>query len=104
VGNGVAVPHPRNPSQGLFKNPHIIMARSIGGIDFQAPDNKKVHLFFMICAPNMVVHLRLLAKISKLLHIEGVIKKIIKASKGEDIIRLLLELERKKLFPWKESE
>ncbi len=102
VGNGIAIPHPRKSNPLLFKNPNILMARSVKGIDYQAPDNKNVYLFFMICAPNMVVHLRLLAQISKLLHVEGVIDRIMKVSKSDEIMRLLLELERKQLFPWEE--
>lgn len=80
------------------------MARSLEGIDFHAPDNKKVNLFFMTCAPNMVVHLRLLAKISKLLHLDGVIDKFMEAQNTDEIIRFLLELERNHLFPWEADE
>ncbi len=100
VGNGIAIPHLRNPSPILFKKPNILMARSKEGVDFHAPDKKKVHLFFMTCAPTMAVHLRLLAKISKLLHIEGVIDKFMGVSASDEIIRMLLEVERKHLFPW----
>lgn len=100
VGNGIAIPHPRNPDPALFKKPNILMARSNAGVDFLAPDNKKVNLFFMTCAPNMIVHFRLLAKISKLLHVEGVIDKFMQASASGEIIRMLLEMERKHLFPW----
>lgn len=100
VGNGIAIPHPRNPHPTLFKKPNIFMARSITGVDFSSPDNKKVHLFFMTCAPNMMVHLRLMAKISKLLHVEGVIDRLMQISGSDEIIQLLLEMERKHLFPW----
>ena len=100
VGNGIAIPHPRNPNPALFKKPNIVMARSKKGVDFHAPDDKKVHLFFMTCAPNMIVHLRLMAKISKMLHIEGVIDKFMNAVRNDEIIQLLLEMERKHLFPW----
>ncbi len=100
VGNGIALPHPRKPNPTWFKKPNILMARSEKGVDFDSPDNKKVHLFFMTCAPSMMVHLRLMAKISKLLHIEGVIDKFMQASNSDEIIQLLLEMERKHLFPW----
>ncbi|MDP8298745.1 MAG: PTS sugar transporter subunit IIA [Candidatus Tantalella remota] len=99
VGNGIAIPHPRKPNPTWFKRPNILMARSEKGVDFDSPDNEKVHLFFMTCAPNMMVHLRLMAKISKLLHIEGVIDDFMQVSKSDEIIRLLLEMERKHLFP-----
>lgn len=100
VGNGIAIPHPRKPSTKIFKKPNIIFARSKKGLDFNAPDNKNVHLFFMICAPNMVIHLRLMAKISKLLHIEGMIDRLMEINSEKDKITMLLEMERKHLFPW----
>ncbi|MBF0252782.1 MAG: PTS sugar transporter subunit IIA [Candidatus Omnitrophica bacterium] len=104
VGNGIAIPHPRHPDNTLFKKPNILMARSNKGVDFNSPDDKKVHLFFMTCAPNMVIHLRLLAKISKLLHIKGVINKFMRLSSGKEIIQFLLEMERKHLFSWKTND
>lgn len=100
VGNGIAVPHPRDFEPTLFQRPNIVMAKSRDGVDFSSPDGKKVHLFFMTCAPNMMIHLKLLAKISKLLHVEGVIDRFMQASTSNEIIRLLLEMERKHLFPW----
>ena len=100
VGNGIAIPHPRNPNSKLFKNPNIMIAKSKKGIEFDAPDNKRVHLFFLICAPNMIVHLRLLAKVSKLLHIEGVVDEFMQISHNDEMMKVLLSIERKQLFPW----
>jgi len=100
AGNGIAVPHPRNPDPAMFRRANILMARSAAGVDFDAPDNQKVHLFFMTCAPNIVIHLRLLAKLSKMLHIKGAAKKFMNLSTGKEIIQFLLEMERKNLFPW----
>ena len=104
VGNGIAIPHPRKPDSSLFRKPNILMARSQNGIDFHSPDGKNVHLFFMACAPNTTDHLRLIAKISELLQSDGVIDKFMKASGGDEIIKVLLEMERKNLFPWEEVE
>ncbi|MFH1878999.1 MAG: PTS sugar transporter subunit IIA [Candidatus Omnitrophota bacterium] len=91
VGNGVAIPHPRNPNPELFSEPKIVIGRSVEGIDFSAPDKKKVHLFFMICAPNIFAHLRILAKISKLLRNEGVTERILGAADKKEMIALLAE-------------
>jgi len=104
VGNAVALPHPRHPSPQLFKEPKIIILRSKTGVDFDAFDKKLVNLFFMPCSSNEFVHIRLLAKISKLLHISGVTKQIINAETKEQIMRLLLEFDRKYLFPGKEPQ
>jgi len=104
VGNGVAFPHPRHPSPQLFKDPKIIILRSKRGIDFNAPDKKSVSLFFMPCASIEFVHIRLLAKISKLLHVSGIVDQIMSANTKEQIMRLLLEFDRKHLFPGKEPQ
>ena len=100
AGKGIAIPHPRNPDPSIFRSSNILLGRSDKGIDFKAPDNEKTHLFFMICVPNIVVHLRLLAKLSKMLHTPGAIQKFITLSSGREIIQFLLDLEKKALFGW----
>lgn len=100
AGNGIAVPHPRNPDPSIFRKANILMARSAAGVDFGAPDKQKVHLFFMTCAPNIVVHLRVLAQLSKMLHIKGAVDKFMNLSTGKEIIQFLLEIERQNLFSW----
>jgi nitrogen PTS system EIIA component len=99
LGKKVAIPHPRDPKPSLFSQPNIVLARSEKGIDFSAPDGKKTHLFIMICSPNMLIHLKLLAKISRVLQKENVIDSIMKASSRDEVMRLLLEIERKNIFP-----
>jgi len=94
LGHGVAVPHPRIPSKELFQKPNIMLIRSKKGVDFGAPDKEKVHLFFMTCAPSIFMHLRLLAKIAKLLKIKDIIAQFMDASDKMEIIRILLEQER----------
>lgn len=103
VGNGIAIPHPRNPDPDMFIKTGIVMARSFEGLEFDSPDGRKVNLFFMTCAPNMMVHLRMMAKLSKLLHIEGVFDRFMNASDEEDVIRILLELEKQNMFRLKSS-
>jgi excisionase family DNA binding protein len=65
IGKGVAIPHARHPSPSLFKEPKIIILRTKNGIAYGAPDERLVQLFFMICAPSELIHLRLLARISR---------------------------------------
>ncbi len=98
IGDGVAVPHPRSPSPKLFNKPGIIILRSKIGIDYDAPDDKPVYLFFMTCAPNEFVHLRLLAKISKFLRIANTTKKLIDAENEEQIIKILFRFDSDHLF------
>ena len=95
IGNGIAIPHARNPRIGL---------RSNKGVNFSAPDNEKVYLFFMICPTNAFVHMRLLAKIAKLLHGLDMVDKLRQAKNKEEITALLLEFERTQfIFPQQEK-
>ncbi len=94
VGNCIAIPHPRNPSEELFRRSSVIIARSLNGVDFSSPDGKKVHLFFMACATDITLHLKLLSKIAKLLESKNVFYKFMNANSKEDIIKILLESER----------
>ncbi|MBI4845018.1 MAG: PTS sugar transporter subunit IIA [Candidatus Omnitrophica bacterium] len=98
IGKGVAVPHPRNPSAEIFQKPNVVFARLEKGIDFGAPDAKDVFVFFMICAPNEFVHLRLLAKIAKLMHVENITEKLLRAQDREKIMQILLEVDHKRMF------
>ena len=99
IGSGVAIPHPRHPSSKLFKEPKIVIIRSKSGIEYAAPDNKLVHIFFMTCAPSEYIHLRLVAKISKLLHVSTVVKRFVGAENKDQIIKILLEFDRERMFP-----
>lgn len=99
VGKGVALPHPRHASPQLFNEPKIIILRLKTGINFEAPDKKPVNLFFMPCASNEFAHIRLLAKISKLLHASSIMEQIMSAPTQEQIMRLLLEFDKQHLFP-----
>src|SRR6266850_1381274 len=63
IGKGVAVPHARS---ALIGERAVLVARSVRGIDFDAPDGEPVHLFFLIVAPSVEhdpIYLKLLADI-----------------------------------------
>lgn len=64
VGHGVAVPHPRKPLLDMFTETAIALGVCRKGTDFDALDNKPVHLFFLICSERDEVHLQLMAKVS----------------------------------------
>jgi mannitol/fructose-specific phosphotransferase system IIA component (Ntr-type) len=56
----------------------------------------------MPCASDVVVHLRLLAKIFKLLRTTGITKRFMQADNENEVIRILLELERMGINPVEE--
>jgi PTS system nitrogen regulatory IIA component len=98
LGNGIAIPHPRNPSKRLFSKPALVVAYCPKGIDFKASDNKKVKLFMMICAPDEVSHLKILAHIAKLLNKVALNDKMDLLNSPDDLMRLLIEFDQDNIF------
>jgi len=67
IGNGVALLHPRHLHPSKIKTPSILFGRSKEPVDFDAPDNKPVNIFFMLLLHNDKQHLFSLSYISKLI-------------------------------------
>lgn len=66
VGDGVAIPHGKlKQAQELV----LIFGRSRKGIDFDALDGRKSHIFFLLIAPEEAfgIHLKMLGRISRIL-------------------------------------
>ncbi len=67
IMDGVAIPHPRCAMDQYIEKPALVLAISKRGIDFESDDGKKTHLFFLICANSTDVHLKVMARLSRLL-------------------------------------
>jgi PTS system nitrogen regulatory IIA component len=92
IGDGVAIPHGKIPELD-----EIIVAfgRSTEGIPFDSLDGKPVHLFFLLLAPenSSGQHLKILAKISKMLKDVDFRKKLLKAKSQSDLYKIILDQE-----------
>ena len=91
--NGAAIPHPRQGHPDIVKELVAVFGRSTQGIDFEALDEKPVHLLFLLCAPTDSEHLRALAKLSRFLKKEAVRTKLLEAKTAEDIMAVVQEEE-----------
>lgn len=94
VGNGVAIPHPRDPLVTLRAPAVVVFGRSAEGIDFGAADGKPVHLFFLMCSQNIELHLHLMGRLARLLRHADFIAGCKAAATPQDIMRLVMEAER----------
>src|SRR5262245_10270662 len=56
IGEGIALPHTRNPLGGLLKRSLLVFGRHPAGIPYGALDNKPVQLFFLLASPNLTDH------------------------------------------------
>ena len=94
IGYGVAIPHAR--LKGL-NNIIILFGRSLSGVEFQALDERPAHLFFLIVAPedSTTAHIKILARISRLLQDAVLRNRLMVASTQEEIYSIIVEEDRK---------
>jgi PTS system nitrogen regulatory IIA component len=102
IGEGVAIPH------GKMKNLKQLMlcfGRSVEGVDFQSMDNKPAHLFFLLLAPenSAGIHLKVLAKISRMLKDKKFCQDLMTASTAEEILQVIAR-EDEKTGPLREED
>jgi len=67
IGNGIAIPHVRNPIIINSNDPIVLLCFLSKPIDYGALDGKKVSTIFMMISPNTRIHLHLLARLSFIL-------------------------------------
>ncbi len=96
LARGVAVPHSRTVPKGLFRDPVVVVGRSLQGVAFGAPDGNLTHIFFMICPPDDAAHLRLLGRVASLLRGPEVIAGLMRARSPEAVIRTIEQEERRR--------
>lgn len=64
IGDGIALPHPRNPGLTHISRPAVCLAFLETPVDFKALDGKPVNILFSIVSPTLRAHLYLLSMIS----------------------------------------
>ena len=94
IGYGVAIPHGK-----LKELNHLIVGfgRSPGGLDFESIDNQPAYLFFLILAPedSTASHLKILARISRLLKDPSFRKRLLEVSSKDEIFEAIADEDKK---------
>lgn len=67
VGDGIAIPHVRNPIALSLDEPSLTLCFLRQSVDFGAPDGQPVYALFFLVSPSTRVHLQMLAKVAYLL-------------------------------------
>ena len=90
IGDNVAIPHGKLADLSGLK---LAFGRSLKGVDFESMDGKLSHLFFLLLAPinSAGLHLKALAKISRMLMNGPLRENLMQASQSQDIYQLLAE-------------
>jgi PTS system nitrogen regulatory IIA component len=88
IGGGIAIPH------GKLKNLKDVVlgfGLSTKGVDFESMDGRPTHLFFLLLTPENAtdLHLKLLARVSRLLKQDDLKEMLLNAADPEEIIDIV---------------
>ncbi|MDA8403834.1 MAG: PTS sugar transporter subunit IIA [Desulfobacteraceae bacterium] len=93
IGNGIALPHVRNPIIMHITHPVISLCFLENPIEFNALDGKPVHTLFTIISPTPKTHLQVLSRISYALRDPGFAETIKQKADKDRIINAAATIE-----------
>jgi PTS system nitrogen regulatory IIA component len=67
LASGVAIPHPRRPLPQALGESVMAFGRTASGIPFGASHGNVTDIFFLVCCRDQKTHLRVLARLSRML-------------------------------------
>lgn len=68
IGDGIAIPHVRNPILLRVDGPQVTLCLLREPIEFEAVDGRPVYALFTVISPTVPGHLRILARLGYALH------------------------------------
>lgn len=93
IGNGIAIPHVRNPMVFHSDKPLISLFFLEKPVDFGALDGKPVSKLFLIVSPNISFHLKLLSRLMFLLRNEKVMQSLESVAARNEILSAVRQAE-----------
>jgi PTS system nitrogen regulatory IIA component len=93
IGDGIAIPHVRNPIVLHVTRPAVTLAYLSKPVDFGALDGKPVHVLFSIVSPTNRIHLQLLSRLSFALHDGKLRETVARAAPSEEILQEFRRVE-----------
>jgi PTS system nitrogen regulatory IIA component len=92
---GVAIPHPPRPVSDKAQGESVIaFGRTPRGIPFGAPDGGLTDLFFLVSCRDAHTHLRVLARLSRLMLRPGFLDELRSAESAAEALQVLEKSER----------
>lgn len=94
IGNGIAIPHVRNPVVLHVTQPVITLCFLEKPVEFDALDGKPVHALFALISPTLRAHLHLLSRLSFALRDDGFKAAISRQARREEILGEAARIEK----------
>ncbi len=90
IGGGIGIPH------GKLRNlDNLILGFGLSrqGVDFESMDGRPTHIFFLLLTPESSagMHLKLLARISRLLKNDSLKERLMQAQTAQDVVDVIKE-------------
>lgn len=99
IGDGVALPHVRNPIVLHVERPMVTLCFLERPVDFGALDGKPVRVLFSLICPTMRTHLQTLSRLAYALHDEGFKAAVMRQAPREEILREASRVEESLTAP-----
>jgi PTS system nitrogen regulatory IIA component len=90
---GVALMHPRRPMGNIIDDTFIVLGISTAGIPFGGGFENLTNIFFLICSKDDRIHLRVLARLSRLLTVKDFMNELRNAESEKEIRNVIVESE-----------
>ena len=94
VGDGIAIPHVRNPLVLHVSQPTVTLCFLATPIDFQAVDGKPVNTLFTLISPTVKTHLHLLSRLGFVLRAPAFKAALKQRAPAEELMAALTAAER----------
>ncbi len=94
IGDGIAIPHVRNPILLQLPVSKIALCFLEKPVDFDAPDGKPVSILFTLTSPTVKVHLHLLSSLAYALKNQELKKALTDRADRETLLGILKGLEQ----------
>jgi nitrogen PTS system EIIA component len=92
--NGVAIPHPRRPLPQALGETVVAYGRTASGIPFGAPHGGLTDIFFLVCCRDERIHMRILARLSRLLLLRDFVNDLRSAESSLETWNVIDKAER----------
>jgi PTS system nitrogen regulatory IIA component len=93
IGQGIAIPHPRDPVVLRLREPRVLLCFLQERVDFGALDGEPVRALFLLLSPSIPAHLQILAQLAHALHDDRLGQRLSPPVPSDSIIERLRELE-----------
>ncbi|MCY2965953.1 MAG: PTS sugar transporter subunit IIA [Planctomycetota bacterium] len=92
---GIAIPHPRNPLPQALGSSIIAFGRTLSGIPFGGAKRSLTDMFFLVLCRDSRTHLAVLARLGRLLQVEGFVDDLRAAETSLDAYDLICAADQK---------